>query len=86
MTGFMHFLTVCDAYTCKLTKLRFFICLIRYIIEIFFSISQLPKDNIGYWFPDEGPLFKMSKFCLYLKGFKLYLFQSAFVEDHFKTH
>jgi hypothetical protein len=31
MTGFMDFLlTVCDAYTCKLTKLRFLICIIRY--------------------------------------------------------
>jgi hypothetical protein len=44
------FLTVCDAYTCKLTKLRFLICIIRYswyffpiLIYRFFSISQLPS-------------------------------------------
>jgi hypothetical protein len=42
----MHFfLTVCDAYTCKLTKLRFLICIIRYsrYYRYFFSISI-------YWF------------------------------------
>jgi hypothetical protein len=51
MTGFMHFiLTVCDAYTCKLTTLRFLICIIRYSqyyqysffdigISIFFNIA-----------------------------------------------
>jgi hypothetical protein len=51
MTGFMHFfLTVCDAYTCKLTKLRFLVCIIRYSryyryfffdidISIFFNIA-----------------------------------------------
>ena len=43
------FLTVCYAYTCKLTKLRFLICIIRYYRLFFFdidisifSISQLP--------------------------------------------
>jgi hypothetical protein len=40
MTGFMDFLlTVCDAYTCKLTKLRFHICIIRYNRYFFFDID-----------------------------------------------
>jgi hypothetical protein len=49
MTGFMHFfLTVCDAYTCKLTKLRYY----RYFffdidISIFFNITMNELICIG---------------------------------------
>jgi hypothetical protein len=41
------FLTVCDAYTRKLTKLHFLICIIRYSRYFFFDIAISIFFNIA---------------------------------------